>query len=242
MVGAASFAVMGFLASAFESQAPSGIVSSLFILLMAAPSFLAALRWLGAYRGALILALLAVISLIVEALAVETGMPYGEFHYGSDLGALAFGKVPWIVPFAYLPILVGAIALAGNTMLGSSSWLKLCALASFANVAVDLAVDPAAVAASFWQWSTPGPYYGVPLINFVGWLLTSFIYSSIFYFLARSKIRDGGIPIRLSISLLWILCFWSAFLIDRGALLPASIGIALAIAIILALLRGKKGN
>uniref|UniRef100_A0A7C3F6E1 Carotenoid biosynthesis protein n=1 Tax=Candidatus Methanomethylicus mesodigestus TaxID=1867258 RepID=A0A7C3F6E1_9CREN len=241
LVGAASFAVMGFLASAFESQAPTGSVSSLFILFMAAPSFLAALRWLGVCRGTLILGLLAVASLIVEALAVETGIPYGEFQYGTDIGTLVFGKVPWTVPFAYLPMLLGAIALAGNAKFGYRSWLKLCALASFVNVAIDLAVDPAAVAASFWQWSTPGYYYGVPLINFAGWLLTGFIYSSIFYFFARSKIRDGGIPIRLSISLLWILCFWSAFLIDRGILLPACVGIVLTIAIVSALLREKKG-
>jgi putative membrane protein len=39
-------------------------------------------------------------------------------------------------------------------------------------VLLDLFIDPVAVAAGYWVWRIPGTvYYGIPLLNFVGWFV-----------------------------------------------------------------------
>ena len=45
-------------------------------------------------------------------------------------------------------------------------------LAAVAAVLLDLFVDPVAVAVGYWVWRVPGTlYYGIPLLNFVGWFV-----------------------------------------------------------------------
>ena len=39
-------------------------------------------------------------------------------------------------------------------------------------VVCDLVLDPAAVRLGFWAWYDPGPYFGVPVINFLGCVLS----------------------------------------------------------------------
>jgi uncharacterized membrane protein len=43
-------------------------------------------------------------------------------------------------------------------------------------VLVDLFIDPMAVAIGYWVWSVEGSvYYGIPLLNFVGWFVLMFL-------------------------------------------------------------------
>jgi len=49
----------------------------------------------------------------IEAYAVATGIPYCRFAYFADLGYGVFSLVPWTVAVACLPMLLGAVALAG---------------------------------------------------------------------------------------------------------------------------------
>ena len=39
----------------------------------------------------------------------------------------------------------------------------------------DLNADPFAVANSWWVWIDGGPYFGVPIHNFVGWFIIAFV-------------------------------------------------------------------
>jgi len=47
-------------------------------------------------------------------------------------------------------------------------------------VALDLFLDPIAVRAGEWKWLEGGPYFGVPIGNFIGWLLVVVIATGIF--------------------------------------------------------------
>lgn len=45
-------------------------------------------------------------------------------------------------------------------------------LAASVAVLLDLFIDPVAVAVGYWVWSVPANvYYGIPLLNFVGWFV-----------------------------------------------------------------------
>jgi len=194
--------------------------SGVFIIAMAAPSYEALVLWRGARRGLTALVVLSVLPVLVEAAAIFTGFPYGEFTYSGQLGYMVLGVVPWSVAFAYPPILLGSMAYASRLR---RDRLGFTALSAIFNVAVDLVVDPGAVHSGFWSWSQPGAYFGVPVANFLGWLLTGFLYANVFYSLTSGK---TPMDVRVSSSLFLILCFWAGYLFLNGLHLPAALGLA----------------
>lgn len=203
-------------------------VSGLFILLLAFPSFFVLIRWLGVRKGLFILALFSLLPIVIEGVAVKTGFPYGHFSYTTAIGPVLFGLVPLTVAFAYLPILLGGVTLSrtGGTLLRavllSTGWVLLA----------DLVPDPAAVHAGFWIWENPGLYYGIPFSNFLGWALTGFIYSWLFFLLTSNPGKPLSFPPPLmAASLLLIMALWSGYLFSNLLVLPACIGLVYTILI-----------
>ncbi|WP_369425629.1 carotenoid biosynthesis protein, partial [Methanothrix sp.] len=171
-------AISLFIAGAFfVHPAPEyEIISGLFVILLALPSFSALLRWIGPRKGFLILSIVTVIPFMVEALAVITGFPYGNFRYSTSLGMMLLGRVPFSVAFAYPPVLIGAVTLACR--FSSNRPIRTVLLSNVFLLLADLVIDPAAVHAGFWIWGESGDYYGVPLSNFLGWAMTGTLYSA----------------------------------------------------------------
>lgn len=117
----------------------------------------------------------------IELVGVATGWPYGEFQYGIDLGPMIEGAVPLGLPVFFLPLVLNAYLLS-LLMLGNwarSRGLRLVVTVS-AVLAIDLVLDPAAVAIGFWEYLPPGAYYGVPASNYGGWVLSGTIAVTVF--------------------------------------------------------------
>jgi len=57
-------------------------------------------------------------------------------------------------------------------------------------VAADLFLDPLATSVQAWTWAEKGEYFGIPLLNYLGWLLVGFLIYSGFFLLQR----PGTIP------------------------------------------------
>lgn len=205
-------------------------VSMLFILLLALPSFGVLIRWLGIRLGLFILVLFSLLPLIVEAVAVLTGIPYGRFSYSQAIGPVFFGLVPLSVAFAYLPVLLGGTALSCR---GSGNKFSRAVFLSGGFILLaDLVIDPAAVHAGFWTWENPGLYYGIPLSNFIGWALTGLIYSWLFLALVSKSARPLYCPpAPMAASLLLIMALWSGYLFRNLLLVPAVLGLVYAILI-----------
>ncbi len=216
----------GLTVVSFDAQLDMPLVSGLFIVLMALPSYYAFWRYAGARRSVVLLILLSVLPLLVEAQAVVTGFPYGDFQYSQTLGGKLFGLVPWTVAFAYLPILLGSFAMASRFWPGSVP-LLIAGSALILTIA-DLVLDPAIVHAGLWIWADGGPYYGIPTINFLGWVLTGLIYSAILYVGLRELLKTSGpVPIGVASSLLLIMALWTGYVMNAGLLIPSLIGFAL---------------
>lgn len=60
-------------------------------------------------------------------------------------------------------------------------------IASMVMTAWDAVMDPGMAAAGVWVWENGGPYFGVPLRNYLGWLLTTFV-----VYLGAGWIFSGG--------------------------------------------------
>ncbi|KJK44003.1 hypothetical protein UK23_31130 [Lentzea aerocolonigenes] len=124
-----------------------------------------------------------VISNVMENLSIETGFPFGHYHY---TGAGKIFEVPWFVGPAYLATgylaWVVATVLLGDVRRDSPAVLTVGTpvVAAFAMTAWDLAMDPiAATVDRAWVWEHGGGFFGVPLVNFLGWTLTVYLFMQV---------------------------------------------------------------
>ncbi|AGN00900.1 putative carotenoid biosynthesis protein [Salinarchaeum sp. Harcht-Bsk1] len=125
-------------------------------------------------RAAVGLLALAAFTWAIELVGVQTGLPYGEFTYERELGPMVFGDVPLALPIFFVPILLNSYLL-GILVLGDRAdrlAIRFPTVVALV-VVLDLVLDPGAVALDFWGWTDPGVYYGVPVINFLGWILAA---------------------------------------------------------------------
>ena len=226
----------GLTVVSFDADLDMPLVSGLFIVLMALPSYYAFWSYAGARRSAVLLIVLSVLPLLVEAQAVVTGFPYGEFQYSETLGGKLFGLVPWTVAFAYLPILLGSFAMASRFWSDSVAVL-IVGSAAILTVA-DLVLDPAIVHAGLWIWTEGGAYYGIPTVNFLGWILTGLIYSGILYVGLKDLLEaEGPVPLSVASSLLLIMALWTGYVVKAGLIVPALIGLTLTSYLVYTFLR-----
>jgi putative membrane protein len=108
----------------------------------------------------------------IEMVGIATDWPYGAFEYLVDLGPMVAG-VPLGLPVFFLPLVVNAYLLTLLTLRGLADHRAVRLPATVAIVlAVDLVLDPGAVAIGFWAYDAGGAYYGVPLSNYLGWLFS----------------------------------------------------------------------
>ncbi|QUH24351.1 carotenoid biosynthesis protein [Methanobacterium alkalithermotolerans] len=234
--------IAAFFVANVEIGPETSIISVIFIISLAIPSFTAVVMWLGWRKGLALIAALSAYALVLETLAILTGIPYSEFYYNELIGTKIFGTTPFTVPFAWLPLFIGSLYLASelkikNKKLGLGS---IIVLSTILVVITDLVLDPGAVALQFWVWKDQGIFYDVPLMNFIGWVLTGFLASLIAVGLLGSRVREKK-PEALASSLLLIMFFWSGICIYLNLIIPALIGIGLIIFIIYST-KGRIGN
>ena len=126
-------------------------------------------------RGVMAFTLLLAYTYAIEYIGAITGLPYGEFSYGVSLGPMFLDTIPYALPVFFVPLVLNSYLLC-LLLLGEradSMAVRLPVIAATV-VAVDLVLDPAAVALGFWSF-TEGGYYGVPPINYAGWILSAVV-------------------------------------------------------------------
>jgi uncharacterized membrane protein len=136
------------------------------------------------------------ISLGSELLGTSTGLPFGPYSYTNQLGYKVFGLVPFNIPTSWFFMLYCSLAICGRLLPAKDDstsrwWWSL--IAGFVLTAWDVSMDPAMVASVHWLWHLPplegmplwqsiligGHFYGMPLSNWLGWLLTGIVVSRV---------------------------------------------------------------
>jgi uncharacterized membrane protein len=162
-------------------RVPGGVQTMTLILW--AFSLLHATYALGWRHSLTFLVLSTSIAWTFEQVGVATGLVFGPYHYTEALG-LRVGLVPVLIPLAWFMMIYPSYVIANlladgrpfGTRGGLGHLLWLAALSALVMTAWDLLIDPimAGPGRAAWVWETGGPYFGIPLQNFVGWLLTTF--------------------------------------------------------------------
>lgn len=116
---------------------------------------------------------LAAYAYLIEYVGVTTGVPYGEFHYGVELGPTVAG-VPVGLPVFFIPLVMNAYLLCLLALGSRAERTRLRLGAVIATVlALDAVLDPGAVALGFWVYPGGGEFYGVPVSNYAGWVVSA---------------------------------------------------------------------
>lgn len=132
------------------------------------------------------------ISLCSELTGTSTGYPFGPYSYTTQLGYLIGDRVPFNIPTSWFFMLYASLAICGRVLKpsdsGASRW-RWAVIAALVLTAWDVSMDPAMVGTTHWLWHlAPGGetapvrwffltgfFYGMPLTNWLGWLLTGCI-------------------------------------------------------------------
>lgn len=146
-----------------------GVIAS--VLLQAAAVLAVAQAGWGTRETLHVLALVLPLAWLVERVGSTTGIPFGAYHYTEALAPL-LGGVPLIIPVAWLMMLPAAWGVAAAITGAQSGW-RFVAVSAAAFTAWDFFLDPQMVHWGYWVWHEPGGYFGIPWVNFSGWLLAS---------------------------------------------------------------------
>ena len=148
-----------------------------------------AISTLGRRNALLLFGITFVVSLLFESVNLLTGgLVFGPLIYTHKLGLKVFELVPLLIPVTwftvgYLSLLI-AERMVGREQL-TLGRIKLALLAAVILTAWDLGMDPMMVSKQYWIWKVDGYYFGIPLQNYFGWLITSFFFFAAY--LAISK-------------------------------------------------------
>ena len=162
------------------------------------------------------------IGFLFEKLGLTTGFPFGHYAYYFPpylLGVPVFVIFGWGIfsYISYLPVM-------------DFPFKYRVLFFPILMVIIDLSVDPIMVTAHYWTWISTYPnWYGIPLTNFLGWYLVSFIIS-------LTSIRTKEMKNSYIIFLITYFLFSLKFLIFAKPQLIGPLSIATSLALLISII------
>ena len=129
------------------------------------------------------------LSWAAEVIGSRTGIPFGTYSYTDTLQPQIL-NVPVQIPLGWLMMLPPSWAVAQaitDRIKPRWEFPTFVGLSALAMTAWDLFLDPMMVTWEMWVWDNPTSYFGIPWINYLGWLLVSALITIL--------IRPGKLPV-----------------------------------------------
>ena len=158
-------------------------------------------------KNALVLIVIIFILTFIFELSGTLGwIPGCYYEYTGAIGPYYFGKLPPLIPIAWFQYFYWAYIMTSliiknlrlkekiNNFLGNKHskqtvFLGAC-ITGLIMVSLDVFIDPVVVEMGIWNYKSPGFYYGIPIVNFIGWFVVSFLIYIIFsYYLSKFKVK-----------------------------------------------------
>jgi putative membrane protein len=173
----------------------------------------AGVRDIGRVRTVALLLWGGAVALVAELVSTRIGVPFGLYHYTGETRAfeLFLSNVPFFSPLSFPFLAYASFCLARRTF--GPDWAttrggrtRLVVVAGALMMLLDVVIDPAAVRGGRWflghifYYPDGGLYFGVPLSNFVGWLLVGWLTIGIYVWgehragRSRPLAADRGAP------------------------------------------------
>jgi len=183
-------------------EIPGGVgIKTIFMLIF---SLFHAWYMIGWKKTLLFFVITAGVSWGYEQVGVETGLIYGDYYYTDYLG-YKMGHVPIIIPLAWFMMIYPSYIIANMIFSKKpllhqnkiSQIIVLSLLSAIVMTAWDFVVDPylSGPTVNAWVWEKGGAYFGIPIHNFLGWILTTFsIYLIYRIFESKTTPVENKIP------------------------------------------------
>ncbi|MCP4135459.1 MAG: carotenoid biosynthesis protein [bacterium] len=196
---------------------PPGVASPLAYnmiigLVMTGFVYIHSKRYFGFFKANVLFITTALVSWGMEHIGVSTGSIYGTYHYGSIHGLKLFNTVPVLIPLSWFLFLYPAVIISNEILSREKSLVSFlkkgggavtivifAAVDSIIMTALDLLIDPIWTSRGSWFWTgldTLRPesvLYKIPVQNYFGWLITTFIIFLIFrtvFFLKKNAFEE----------------------------------------------------
>jgi putative membrane protein len=141
----------------FLSLSPFNLVLSFIVMLFARKSKL--------IHFMLYLATCFVFGFLVEFIGTKTGLLFGSYRYGANLGFKWMG-VPFVIGINWGTLIVTSASIVNR--LNFSSMMQII-LGALLMVGIDFIIEPVAIASDFWSWSGGK----IPFYNYSCWFFIS---------------------------------------------------------------------
>jgi len=140
-------------------------------------------RQLPAQNVLLAAAIIGTVGGTAHGLGALTAIPFGPFAYMDRIGPVFYHLFAWPIPFLWIIVVLNS---RGVARLILRPWRKLkrygfwlIGVTTALVILFDLALEPfAAQVNRYWLWlptTFPVTWYGVPLTNSLGWLVTTLL-------------------------------------------------------------------
>jgi len=171
------------------------------------------------------------LTIAAELSSTRTGFPFGLYHYTELTRGreLFIADVPFFDSLSFVFLAYAAFCLARLAFAGRAvpRW-AMALTAGVLMMALDVVIDPLAVLGDRWFlgrvffYDTPGLYFGVPISNFLGWVIVGT--AGVGLYLALGK-NDSGRRVWPGVALYYaVLGFNLTMTVQIGELLLAVIG------------------
>ena len=190
-------AVFTIVTSVWTSLIPGGLVGIINTVLLVAFALVHGIAVYGGRTMFWLIVVCLVVSNVAENVSIVTGFPFGHYHYTDVLGVKLF-LVPVTIGGAYFgagylawTVALALLGRAGAALDGFSRW-AVPLVAAVLMTSWDFMLDPtASTIDKWWIWEQGGGFFGVPLSNYLGWLLTVFVFFTIFSAVVAAQFRGA---------------------------------------------------
>ena len=146
---------------------------------------------LGAVRASVFILIAMVVGLLFEIWGLTSGVVFGG-RYIYEQSSLMLFDVPYIVPIYWAVFVYTSYCISNSFLFWMNknkptkqynNFLLIPLLMFFDGiftVIIDLIMDPLQVKAGAWTWLDGGPYFGIPIGNFIGWFIVTIIITGIY--------------------------------------------------------------
>lgn len=169
----------------------------------------------GVRNALALLAICFAVSLATENFGVATGLLFGRYHFEVGAALPRVGEVSAIVGgvwfgMGYFAWIVASTILdrADRRLKEDGNIVLLPIVAAFVMTQWDYVMDaPSATISKAWIWHDGGAVFGVPLSNYLGWLLTSWLFYQGFALYLATREASPAHPRERSFRLVAILFY-----------------------------------
>lgn len=182
------------------SGTSQAFLTTLAVITLALSSGFSAVEFLGRQAALTLVALISFVAFLIERLGSTTGFPFGDYSYTTLLQPQVFA-VPIAVVLAWFAMAwVMCVFVSGTSL----SILRKALLAGLLLTAWDFYLDPQMTTSGYWVWNSVSPDLpgipGIPLTNYLGWLISGTAMSLIILWFIRNTIVNRFLS---KIVLLW---------------------------------------